>query len=99
VVPVPVPQPWVKASCCWQEEPADSWEETLEVKDSWEMEEETVKVIKSIKPRFSAVLWIIIDFNHLIADPDPGSHTNADPCGSGSWADLEFSVTKSLIST
>jgi hypothetical protein len=31
----------------WQEEPADSWEETLEVKDSWEMEEETAKVNKS----------------------------------------------------
>jgi hypothetical protein len=30
----------------WQEEPADSWEETLEVKDSWEMEEETAKVKK-----------------------------------------------------
>jgi hypothetical protein len=43
-VPVPAPQYRVKASCCWQEEPADSWEETLEVKDSWEMEEETAKV-------------------------------------------------------
>jgi hypothetical protein len=33
----------------WQEEPADSWEETLEVKDSWEMEEETAKVKKKYK--------------------------------------------------
>jgi hypothetical protein len=43
----------VKIPMVWQEEPADSWEETLEVKDSWEMEEETAKVKKSIKPRIS----------------------------------------------
>jgi hypothetical protein len=36
----------VKIPMVWQEEPADSWEETLEVKDSWEMEEETAKVKK-----------------------------------------------------
>jgi hypothetical protein len=36
---------------------------------------------------------------HLIADPDPGSQTNADPCGPGSgfgsWSD--FHVRKNLI--
>ncbi len=36
----------VKIPMVCQEEPADSWEETLEVKDSWEMEEETAKVKK-----------------------------------------------------
>jgi hypothetical protein len=50
VVPFSAPQHWVKTSCCWQEEPADSWEETLEVKDSWEMEEETAKVKKIVDP-------------------------------------------------
>jgi hypothetical protein len=45
-----------KRHLVWQEEPADSWEETLEVKDSWEMEEETVKVKKCIRRNFLAVL-------------------------------------------
>ncbi len=28
------------------------------------------------------------------AEPDPGSQTNVYPCGSGSWSDLKFKVTK-----
>jgi hypothetical protein len=52
--------------------------------------------------RLQPVLWIITGFNadpafYLNADPDkdpdPGSQTNADPGGSGSWSD--FKVTKS----
>jgi hypothetical protein len=75
-----------KSFLLWQEEPADSWEETLEVKDSWEMEEETAKVIKIIKPRISGSI-VVVDPHFpdlaffLIADLDPGSQTNADPCG------------------
>jgi hypothetical protein len=45
------------------------------------------------------VLWIRIGYPdpalNLSADPDPdiGSQTDADSCGSGSWSD--FAVTKS----
>ncbi len=51
-----------------------------------------------------AVLWILIGFNaepdpafyiNADPDPDPGSRTNAEPCGSGSR--LDFDVTKSRI--
>jgi hypothetical protein len=35
-----------------------------------------------------SVLWIRIGFNaDPEMDPDPGSQTNADPGGSGSWSE------------
>jgi hypothetical protein len=46
------------------------------------------------------VVWIRIGFNadldpafYVSADPDPGSQTDADLRGSGSWSDIK--VTKS----
>ncbi len=53
---------------------------------------------------YKPVFWIRIGFNsdpdpvfYLNAEPDqdPGSQTNADPDGSGSWSN--FCVTKGLI--
>ncbi len=53
-----------------------------------------------------AVLWIRIGFSadpdpffylNVDLDPDPGSQTNWDPCGSGSWP--VFKVARSLIFT
>ncbi len=34
------------------------------------------------------MLWIRISFQ--CPDPDPGSQTDADPCGSGSWSDFKI---------
>ncbi len=64
-------------------------------------------------PMFFTVLWIHICFTSnldpafcLNADPDQGSQTNADPCGSGpgsgSWSDfkvtkVEFYMKKQLV--
>ncbi len=46
---------------------------------------------------FPAVLWILIAFNadpdqafYLHADPDIGSQTNMDPCGSGSMKNILY---------
>ncbi len=52
-------------------------------------------------PELGAVLWIRIGFNadldpafYFNEDLDPGSQTDADSCGSGSYSDFE--VTKSF---
>ncbi len=64
----------------WQEEPADSWEETLEVKDSWEMEEDTAKVKNKYKPRFSGS---IVD-PHWFQSESFSGFSFLPHCGSGS---------------
>ncbi len=57
-----------------------------------------MKSSQNKKAYLGAVLWIRTGFNrdadpafylNVDPEPNPGSQTNEDPCGSGSWSDLK----------